>query len=103
MATSVQFAGMASGGFVLKSIREGKLPTKSGNPVTFSVQNEGDFCVITNDSAYDNDYLFNISQIDDIPVDISTGSSSIIFGKNIVVKSGEYGVKYHILEYGPAE
>jgi hypothetical protein len=103
MATSVQFAGMAGGGgFVLKSIREGILGTQPTQTQTFSVQNEGDFCIISRDFAGTN-YKFNISQIDDIPVNIATGASDIVFGKNIVVKAEGYDFNYHIYEYGPAE
>jgi hypothetical protein len=99
MATSVQFAGMASGGFVLKSIREGRLET---NTQTFSVQNEGDFCIIAND-IFSSSVKFVISQIDDIPVDFSTATTGIVFGKNIVVKAKGSSISYHIFEYGPAE
>ena len=101
MATSVPFSGMASGGFVLKSVRTGTLTTS--NAQTFSVQNEGDFCIITNDFG-GGSYKFGISQIDDIPVNISTGATDIVFGKNIVVNAnGSYNFTYHIFEYGPAE
>jgi hypothetical protein len=102
MATRIAGVAMAGGGgFVLKSIREGRLETK--NTQTFSVQNEGDFCIISRDLSTTS-YKFVISQIDDISVDIETQASDIVFGKNIVVKAGNSNAfPYRIFEYGPAE
>lgn len=101
MATTTAGVAMAGGGgFVLKSIRTGKLTTTAE---TFSVQNEGDFCIIANDFS-GSSYKFAISKIDDISVNITTEATNIVFGKNIVVKaSASYGVPYHIFEYGSAE
>lgn len=99
MATTMAGAPITSGGFVLKSVREGRLETS--NTQTFSVQNEGDFCIIASDFGGGN-YKFAISRIDDISVNITTEATNIVFGKNIVVKaSGSYSFPYHIFEYGP--
>jgi hypothetical protein len=101
MATTIAGVAMAGGGgFVLKSIREGNI--KENNVQTFSVQNEGDFCIIAND-IFNSSIKFVISQIDDIPVDFSTATTGIVFGKNIVVKAKGSSISYHIFEYGPAE
>lgn len=101
MATTVAGVAMASGGFVLKSVSAGKITRGT----TLSVQNEGDFCVIENDfgSGSDKSFAFKVSQIDDIPVNITTQQASFIFGKNIVINEGQYGIPYHLYEYGPAE
>jgi hypothetical protein len=102
MATTIAGVAMAGGGgFVLKSVRTGKLVYNKVQ--TFSVQNEGDFCIIKNDLSDNKSYEFKISQIDDISVDITTAATNIVFGKNIVVSTSYYDFDYHIFEYGPAE
>jgi hypothetical protein len=101
MATTIAGVAMAGGGgFVLKSVRTGDV--RENNVQTFSVQNEGDFCIITNES-FSSSIKFDISQIDDISVDIRTQAPDIVFGKNIVVKAKGSSISYHIYEYGPAE
>jgi hypothetical protein len=100
MATTIAGVAMAGGGgFVLKSVRTGDVG--ENNVQTFSVQNEGDFCIITNES-FSSSIKFDISQIDNISVGIST-TGDIVFGKNIVVKAKGSSISYHIYEYGPAE
>lgn len=99
MATTVVGSAMASCGFVLKSVRTGTLTTTAE---TFSVQNEGGFCIIANDFGGDNSFKFYVNQIDDIPAGFETRQSSLVFGKNIVVRAGNYNFTYHIYEYGPA-
>jgi len=100
MATTIAGVAMAGGGgFVLKSVRNGKI---TETEETFSVQNEGDFCIIACDVMSSSD-SFKIRQIDDIPINISAKKTDIVFGKNIVVRASGSSFYYNIFEYGPAE
>lgn len=103
MATSVQFSGMASGGFVLKSVRDVTL--RESATETFSVQNEGDFCVIEGFISQSG-YYYTVNRIDDIFVanpERTNEKLSIIFGKNIEILMGVNDIPCRIYEYGPAE
>ena len=99
MATTIAGVAMAGGGgFVLKSVRNGKI---TETEETFSVQNEGDFCIIACNVLSSNS-SFKIRQIDDIPINIDK-KTDIVFGKNIVVQTSGSNFYYNIFEYGPAE
>ena len=105
MATTIAGVAMAGGGsFVLKSMREVTL--KEQTTETFSVQNEGDFCVIESLVTNQNAYYYTVNRIDDIftsnpqRTDVKLNS---IFGKNIEIIVDGNDIRCRIYEYGPAE